>query len=62
MMIMYIVQEEDDDGGQLIQSDAESVVWSQLAVAGDAPRLSEFDVDRIKKKAMMVICVQVDSK
>ena len=47
MMIMYIVQEEDDDGGQLIQSDAESVVWSQLAVAGDAPRLSEFDVDRI---------------
>ena len=31
-MIMYIVQEEDDDGGQFIQSDAESVVWSQLGM------------------------------
>ena len=46
MMIMYIVQEEDNDVGQFIQSDVESVVWSQLAVAGDASRLSQFGVDR----------------
>ena len=49
-MMMPIVQEEDDDGGKFIQSDIESMVWSQLAVPGDAPRLPQFDDDHICKR------------